>query len=94
VTCKNLQSIKTISSPDGSVDIYFGPAAPAGKESNWVSTKAGGRFELIFRLYGPDKSFLPQRHKGHKENLVKDKYFVIFFLCGKTYFSKAYTTGI
>jgi hypothetical protein len=22
--------------PDGSVDIYFGPKAPAGKESNWV----------------------------------------------------------
>ena len=42
---------------DGSVDIYFGPKAPAGKEGNWVSTKAGGRFELIFRLYGPDKSF-------------------------------------
>ena len=24
---------------DGSVDIYFGPKAPAGKESNWVPTK-------------------------------------------------------
>ena len=23
----------------------------------WISTKAGGKFELIFRLYGPDKSF-------------------------------------
>jgi hypothetical protein len=46
---------------DGSVDIYFGPTAPAGKESNWVSTKAGGRFELIFRLYGPEKSFFEKR---------------------------------
>ena len=26
---------------DGSVDIYFGPKAPAGKESNWVPTRAG-----------------------------------------------------
>jgi acetyl esterase/lipase len=29
---------------DGSVDVYFGPKAPAGKESNWVQTvpaKAG-----------------------------------------------------
>ena len=25
---------------DGSVDIYFGPKAPAGKESNWVPTNA------------------------------------------------------
>jgi hypothetical protein len=40
---------------DGSVDIYFGPAAPAGKESNWVPTSAGGRFEVLFRLYGPEK---------------------------------------
>ena len=40
---------------DGSLDIYFGPAAPAGKESNWVPTKAGAGFELLFRLYGPTK---------------------------------------
>lgn len=46
---------------DGSVDIYFGPKAPQGKESNWVSTKAGGRFELIFRLYGPDKAFFKKQ---------------------------------
>ena len=46
---------------DGSVDIYFGPKAPAGKASNWVSTKAGGRFELIFRLYGPDKALFDKK---------------------------------
>jgi hypothetical protein len=40
---------------DGSVDAYFGPTAPAGKESNWVPTKAGGRFEVLFRFYGPEK---------------------------------------
>ena len=39
---------------DGSVDVYFGPAAPAGKESNWVPTKDRG-FEILFRLYGPKK---------------------------------------
>jgi hypothetical protein len=41
--------------PDGSVDIWFAPAAPAGKELNWVPTKAGGRFEVMFRFYGPEK---------------------------------------
>jgi len=46
---------------DGSVDIYFGPKAPAGKESNWVPTKAGGRFEVLFRLYGPEPSFFDKR---------------------------------
>lgn len=41
--------------PDGSTDLYFAPKAPTGKESNWIPTRAGGKFELIFRLYGPDK---------------------------------------
>jgi hypothetical protein len=40
---------------DGSVDIYFGPNAPAGKESNWVPTKPGGKFEVLFRFYRPEK---------------------------------------
>jgi hypothetical protein len=40
---------------DGSVDVYFGPRAPAGKESNWVPTSAGGGFEVLFRFYGPEK---------------------------------------
>jgi hypothetical protein len=41
--------------PEGSTDIYFGPKAPAGKESNWVPTAADGQFEVLFRLYGPEK---------------------------------------
>jgi hypothetical protein len=40
---------------DGSVDVWFGPRAPAGKESNWVPTKPDGGFEVLFRLYGPEK---------------------------------------
>ena len=42
---------------DGSVDVYFGPKAPADKESNWVPTDANGKFEVLFRLYGPEKPF-------------------------------------
>jgi hypothetical protein len=42
---------------DGSVDVFFAPKAPAGKESNWVPTDATGRFEVLFRLYGPEKAF-------------------------------------
>ena len=48
---------------DGSVDIYFGPAAPAGKESNWVPTKPGGQFEVLFRLYGPEKALFDKTWK-------------------------------
>jgi hypothetical protein len=40
---------------DGSVDIYFGPKAPTGREANWVPTSANGRFEVLFRFYGPEK---------------------------------------
>jgi hypothetical protein len=42
---------------DGSIDVFFGPAAPAGKESNWVPTDPRRGFELMFRLYGPKKEF-------------------------------------
>jgi hypothetical protein len=38
---------------DGSVDIYFGPKAPAGKESNWIQTAPGTGWNTILRLYGP-----------------------------------------
>jgi len=38
---------------DGSVDVYFGPKAPAGKENNWVQTIPGKGWSTILRLYGP-----------------------------------------
>jgi hypothetical protein len=40
---------------DGSVEVFFGPKAPEGKKSNWVPTSANGTFEVLFRLYGPEK---------------------------------------
>ena len=36
---------------DGSVDIYFGPKAPAGKEKNWVQTLPDKGWNTILRLY-------------------------------------------
>jgi len=39
---------------DGSVDVYFGPEAPQGKEANWIPTDRGRRFFLLFRFYGPE----------------------------------------
>ncbi len=38
---------------DGSVDVYFGPKAPAGKEHNWVQTVPGKGWNTLLRLYGP-----------------------------------------
>jgi len=40
---------------DGSIDVYFGPKAPVGKDSNWVPTDPARKFELMFRLYAPTK---------------------------------------
>jgi hypothetical protein len=48
---------------DGSIDIYFGPKAPAGKEANWVPTKSGGEFEVLFRFYGPEKPLFDKTWK-------------------------------
>jgi len=38
---------------DGSVDVYFGPQAPAGKEQNWIETVPGKGWNTLLRLYGP-----------------------------------------
>jgi hypothetical protein len=48
---------------DGSVDVYFGPKAPAGKDANWVPTDPHGKFELLFRLYGPEKPLFDKTWK-------------------------------
>jgi hypothetical protein len=47
--------------PDGSVDIYFGSKAPAGKESNWVPTDPARKFELMFRLYAPTEALFEKK---------------------------------
>ena len=49
---------------DGSTDVFFGPKAQAGKESNWVQTVPGQGWNTILRLYGPlqpwfDKTWRP-----------------------------------
>ncbi|MBN9089341.1 MAG: DUF1254 domain-containing protein [Reyranella sp.] len=48
---------------DGSVDVFFGPEAPAGKEANWVPTDPARKFELMFRLYQPQKPLFDKTWK-------------------------------
>src|SRR4051794_25190975 len=50
--------------PDGSVDLHFGPASPSGREANWVQTVPGRHWFAYLRLYGPlqpyfDRSWKP-----------------------------------
>jgi hypothetical protein len=46
--------------PDGTTDIYFGPSAPAGKESSWIQTVPGKGWNVILRFYGPLESWFDQ----------------------------------
>ena len=39
---------------DGSLDLYFGPKAPAGLESNWIETVPGKGFYPMMRFYSPN----------------------------------------
>lgn len=53
-----------VANPDTSVDVYFGPTAPAGHEANWVQTIPGKGWNVLLRLYGPlqpwyDKTWRP-----------------------------------
>ncbi|SDF86590.1 DUF1214 domain-containing protein [Terriglobus roseus] len=41
---------------DGSIDLYVGPKAPDGKDSNWIPTDPNRKFELMFRAYGPTQA--------------------------------------
>ena len=42
---------------DGSVDVYFGPKAAAGKEQNWVQTVPGKGWNTLLRFYSPLEPF-------------------------------------
>ncbi len=56
---------------DGSVDLHFGPKAPEGKESNWVPTDPNGKFEILFRFYGPLPSLFDKTWVLPDVDLVK-----------------------
>jgi hypothetical protein len=45
---------------DGSVDLWFGPAAPSGREDNWIATVPGKCWFAILRLYGPLEAWFDQ----------------------------------
>jgi hypothetical protein len=57
--------------PDGSYDLYFGPTAPAGKQSNWVQTVPGRGWFTLLRLYGPLEPWFDKTWKPGEFELVK-----------------------
>lgn len=57
------QMDKPMQNADGSIDLYFGPNAPAGKEKNWLRTLPGKGYFVILRLYSPEEAFFSQTWK-------------------------------
>ena len=57
--------------PDGSVDLYFGPTAPQGKEENWIETVPQKSWFPILRLYGPLESWFDKTWKPGEIELIK-----------------------
>jgi hypothetical protein len=65
------QNKDIIINKDGSVDVYFGPKAPAGKENNWIQTIPGKGWFMILRLYGPLDAWFNKTWKPQEIELIK-----------------------
>jgi hypothetical protein len=67
----NNTKAKFIKNADGSVDLYFGPKAPKGKEANWLVTVPGKGWFAIFRLYSPLDPWFDKTWRLGEIELVK-----------------------
>lgn len=62
---------KHVINQDGSVDVWFGPNAPAGKENNWIKTIPGKGWNMILRLYGPTEPWFNKTWKPGEIEEIK-----------------------
>jgi hypothetical protein len=67
---RSLQELRNLGDAK-SVDLYFGPAAPAGKESRWIKTTPGGGWFAYFRIYGPESPAFDGTWKPGDFEIVK-----------------------
>jgi len=56
---------------DGSIDVFIGPDAPEGMETNWIETIPGSAIFIGLRSYGPEESVLTGAYKMPRFVLVK-----------------------
>ena len=68
---KQSQRDKLITNDDGSIDLYFGPRAPAGKEANWTQTVPGKGWFCLLRLYSPTEAWFDKTWRPGEIELVK-----------------------
>ena len=56
---------------DGSIDLYFGPEAPAGKKANWLQTVPGKGWFCLLRLYSPTEPWFEKTWRPGEIELMK-----------------------
>ena len=62
---------KPMPNADGSTDVYLGPTAPEGKQSNWLATVPGKGYFAILRLYSPTEAAINKTWKPGDIEKVK-----------------------
>ena len=62
---------KVLVNNDGSVDLYFSPEAPAGKEANWLQTVTDKGWFCLLRLYSPTEAWFEKKWRPGDIELVK-----------------------
>ena len=68
---KQSQRDKLIANDDGSIDLYFGPKAPVGKEANWTQTVPGKGWFCLLRLYSPTEPWFDKTWRPGEIELVQ-----------------------
>jgi hypothetical protein len=68
---KNNKRDKLVANADGSVDLYFGPKAPAGKEANWIASVPNKGWFPVLRLYGALEPWFDQTWRPGEIEEVK-----------------------
>jgi hypothetical protein len=68
---KNNKRDKMITNDDGSIDLYFGPKAPKGKEANWIQTVPKKGWFCLLRLYSPTEAWFDKTWRPGEIELLK-----------------------
>ena len=68
---KNNKRDKLLTNDDGSIDIYFGPEAPEGKEANWIQTMPNKGWFALLRLYSPTEAWFDKTWRPGEIELVE-----------------------
>jgi hypothetical protein len=62
---------KLLTNDDGSIDIFFGPEAPEGKEANWIQTVPNKGWFALLRFYSPSEAWFDKTWRRGEIELVE-----------------------